>query len=69
MRRWREAVALVCVLAALTPLACNAGGVAGPGGFCDPDVLAPEGTSGSFRQYQKDWDRCRAGGMFRGPFP
>jgi hypothetical protein len=41
---------------AFVPLGCNPGGVTGPGGFCDPDV--PWGTSGGFRQYEKDLIKC-----------
>jgi hypothetical protein len=52
------AIGVLTILAGLAfvPLGCNPGGVTGPGGFCDPDV--PWGTSGAFRQYEKDLIKC-----------
>ena len=65
MRRLGTGVLALSASLALLSSGCDTGGVTGAGGFCDPDVLVPAGTSGAFRQYQKDLDRCRAGSLFR----
>jgi hypothetical protein len=59
------AIGVITILVLLTfvPVGCNPGGVSGPGEYCDPDILAPSGTSGVFRQYEKDLNKC----LNRGP--
>ncbi len=63
VRRLGATSGLACVVAAALSLGCS-GGIAGPGAFCSADLLPPAGTSGFYREYQDDFDKCRRGSPF-----
>ena len=63
VRRLDATCSLACVVAAVLSLACS-GSIAGPGASCSADLLPPAGTSGFYREYQDDFDKCRRGSPF-----